>query len=418
MKKFWLLAAIIMLITPQAIVSETQETSDTNQSIPYPKPIVSDEEYMLMPGDSLLVTITGAANYSYITGITFEGKLTLNTPVASLPTMEGTYVPQYDVVAAVPVYGLTLRTAKDSIARAFSRYLRNFRLDLTLIGMRVFDVLVVGEVANPGAVQASPISRVSMVIDEAGGISAIGSRANIELRRQGRLHTKVNLTEFDRTGDSRTNPFVRDGDVVIVPKMEESVVVKGALFGKREYELRIAELTAAREKSSEGLYELLEGDRIADLIQKAGGLTPWADPAYTYVERNGEKLYIDLSKVLADTSDAQNIKLRNGDVLVVPSVNSVVYVQGQVVAPGSFPFQPNLRASDYIGMAGGPLDNASMGNAYVERENVKIGAASEPLIEEGDLIFVPRKVFKFWQDYLEITAVIASLLISYLTLTK
>lgn len=418
MKKFWLLAAIIMLIVPQVAAGETQETADANLSIPYPKPVVSDEEYMLMPGDSLLVTITGAANYSYITGITFEGKLTLNTPVASLPTMDGTYLPQYDIVAAVPVYGLTLKAAKDSIARAFSRYLRNFRLDLTLIGMRVFDVLVVGEVTNPGVVQASPISRVSMVIDEAGGIGAIGSRAKIELRRQGRLHARVNLTEFDRTGDPHTNPFVQDGDVVIVPKMEKTVVVKGAVFGKREYELRVAELTAAREKSSEGLYELLEGERISDLVQKAGGLTPWADPAHSYVERNDEKLFVDLLQVLADTSDAQNIRLKNGDALVVPSVNSVVYVQGQVVAPGSFPFQPNLRPSDYIGMAGGPLDNASMGNAYVERNRVKINATSEPLIEEGDLIFVPRKVFKFWQDYLEITAVLASLLISYLTLTK
>jgi len=418
MKNITLMAIVLIVITAQFAPAEAQATFDKEQETTFPKPIVSEDEYILMPGDSLLVTITGATNYSYITGVTFEGKLTINTPVAVLPTMDGTYVPQYDVVAAIPVYGLTLKAAKDSVARAFSRYLRNFSLDLTLIGMRTFDVLVVGEVSNPGVVRALPIYRVSRVIDEAGGINAIGSRAKIELRRQGRLHARVNLTQFDRTGDPFTNPFVQDGDAVIVPKMEQSVVVKGAVFGKREYELRVAELTAAREKSSEGLYELLEGERVTGLIQKAGGLTPWADPVNTYIERNDEKLYIDLSYVLTDTNDAQNIKLKNGDVLVVPSVNSVVYVQGQVVAPGSFPFQPNLRASDYIGMAGGPLDNASMGSAYVKRGNTRIDADSEPLVEEGDVIFVPRKVFKFWQDYLEITAVIASLLISYLTLTK
>ncbi|UCD06419.1 MAG: SLBB domain-containing protein [candidate division WOR-3 bacterium] len=418
MKNITLMAIALIAITAQFAPAETQATPDIEQEITFPKPIVSEDEYILMPGDSLLVTITGAANYSYVTGVTFEGKLTLNMPVATLPTMDGTYVPQYDVVAAIPVYGLTLKTAKDSVARAFSRYLRNFSLDLTLIGMRTFDVLVVGEVTNPGVVRALPIYRVSRVIDEAGGINAIGSRAKIELRRQGRLYATVNLTQFDRTGDPLTNPFVQDGDAVIVPKMEHSVVVKGAVFGKREYELRVAELTAAREKSSEGLYELLEGERVTDLIQKAGGLTPWADPVNAYIERNDEKLYIDLSYVLADTNDAQNIRLKNGDVLVVPSVNSVVYVQGQIVAPGSFPFQPNLRASDYIGMAGGPLDDASMGSSYVKRGNTRIDTDSDPLVEEGDVIFVPRKVFKFWQDYLEITAVLASLLISYLTLTK
>ena len=200
--------------------------------------------------------------------------------------------------------------------------------------------------------------------------------------------------------------------------MDKSVVVKGAVFGKREYELRVAQLTAARERSSEGLYELLEGERVADLIVKAGGLTPWADPLSTYVERDNEKLYIDLSKVMADVTDAQNIKLKNGDVLVVPSVNSVIYVQGQVVNPGSFPFQPNLHAADYIGIAGGPLTDASMSSAYVKRGTKKISVSENPLVEEGDVIYVPRQIFKFWQDYLEITAVIASLLISYLTLTQ
>jgi|GEM_PF-511577 len=394
-----------------------EAASATKDITEYPKPLVTDQ-YMLMPGDSLLVTITGATNYSYITGVTYEGKITLNMPVTSVPTMQGTYLPQYDVVAAIPIYGLSIQTARDSVAKGFSKYLRNIEVDLTLLGMRQFDVLVVGEVVNPGIVQALPISRVSSVIDQAGGINAIGSRAMIELRRRGKFHAPVNLTEFDRSGNTRTNPYVQDGDVIIVPQMEQSVVVKGAVFGKREYELRVAQLTAARERSSEGLYELLVGERIADLIIKAGGLTPWADPLRTYVERENEKLYVNLTEILADADSPQNLRLQHGDVIVVPSVNSVVYVQGQVVSPGSFPFQPNLRASDYIGIAGGPLGDASMGSAYVKRGTKKIDASDEPLIEEGDVIFVPRQVFKFWQDYLEITAVVASLLISYLTLTR
>lgn len=407
----------LILICVSTSTAEKKGLPDPGQESSFPKPVVS-EDYVLMPGDSLLVTITGATNYSYISAVTFEGKITLNMPVASMPTLEGTYVPQYDVVAAIPVYGLSLKSAKDSVARAFSRYLRNFSVDLTLIGMRIFDVLVVGEVVNPGVVQALPVSRVSMVIEEAGGISSIGSRARIKLRRYGNVYLQVNLTEFERTGAVSVNPFVQDGDVIIVPPMENSVVVKGAVFGKREYELRVAELTAAREKSSEGLYELLEDERVSDLINKAGGLTPWADPVNAYIERSEEKLYINLSQVLADTSSAQNIKLEPGDILIVPSINSVVYVQGHVVNPSSYAFQPNLRASDYIGIAGGPLADASMGGAYVKRGNKKLDLSNDPLIQEGDVIFVPRQVFKFWQDYLEIPAVVASLLISYLTLTK
>lgn len=383
----------------------------------FPKPIVTDD-YVLMPGDSLLVTITGATNYSYLTGVTYEGKITLNMPVASLPTMQGTYVPQYDVVAAVPIYGLSLKTARDSVARAFSRYLRNVGIDLTLLGMRTFDVLVVGEVSNPGVVRALPIHRVSMVIEGAGGINAIGSRSRIALKRNGANFATADLMEFDRSGDVRTNPFVHDGDIIVVPQMERSVVIKGAVFGKREYELRVAELTAAREKSSEGLYELIEGDRIADLVIRAGGLTPWSDPEKAYIERNNEKLYVNLQAVLDDPKGSRNIAMQHGDVLIVPSVNSVVYVQGQVASPGPYPFQPNLHAQDYIGVAGGPLSDASISSAHVRRNGKRIPVRENPLVEEGDIIQVPRQVFKFWQDYLEIGAVAASLLISYLTLTK
>ncbi|MBE0433848.1 SLBB domain-containing protein [candidate division WOR-3 bacterium] len=408
---------LMILFLSVAGLQATTAGSPPESTADFPKPIIS-EDYVLMPGDSLLVTITGATNYSYLTGVTYEGKVTLNMPVASLPTIQGTYVPQYDVVAVVPIYGLSLKTARDSVAKAFSRYLKNVRVDLTLMGMRTFDVLVAGEVRNPGVVRALPIHRVSMVIEHAGGISAIGSRSQIALKRNGVSFATVDLLEFDRSGDVRTNPFVHDGDVIIVPQMERSVVVKGAVFGKREYELRVAELTAAREKLSEGLYELIEGDRIADLVIRAGGFTPWADPEKAYIERDNEKLYVSLQAVLDEPEGPRNIAMQHGDVLVVPSVNSVVYVQGQVAIPGPYPFQPNLHAQDYIGVAGGPLSDASMSSAHVKRNGQRIPVRENPPIEEGDLIQIPRQVFKFWQDYVEIGAVVASLLISYLTLTK
>jgi len=106
------------------------------------------------------------------------------------------------------------------------------------------------------------------------------------------------------------------------------------------------------------------------------------------------------------------MEMLDGDVLVIPSVNAIVYVQGQVTAPGAYSFQPNLKAMDYIGLAGGPLAEAHLGGAYVVREKERISIRKDPIIIEGDRIYVPRLIFKFWQDYVEIGAVIASLLMS------
>ncbi len=380
------------------------------------KPIISDE-YILMPGDSLLITITGGTNYSYVTGVTYEGKVTINMPVTSMPNPQELSIIKYDIVAAVPIYGMSLKNAKDSLRCVFLKYFRNIKVDITLLAMRQFIVFVVGEVKNPGMVRAYPVDRVSTVIQRAGGVTTVGSRSKIEQKRSNALLQLVNLENFEKTGDTDINPYVQDGDLILVPRMEQSVIIRGAVFGKREYELRVAELTAARERTSEGLYELNQGERVTEMISKAGGITPWADMKSVYVQRDTAKLYIDLGRVLSNENDEDNILLEDGDILIIPSLNAIVYVQGQVVNPGAFPFQANLKTSDYIGLAGGPMGDAHLSGVTIYRNKEKISGKKDPIIEQGDRIMVPRLVFKFWQDYLEIGAVFASLLISYLTLT-
>jgi protein involved in polysaccharide export with SLBB domain len=417
------LIIIIIFAIPLLINAQTDQSSISSTDIDMSadisvleKPIIS-EEYILMPGDKLLVTITGATNYSYTTGITYEGKVMIRIPVTSMPTAQGVYVPQYDIVNAVPVHNLTLKSAKDSLRHVFLKYFRNIKVDITLLGMRRFTVFVVGEVKRPGMVRAYPVDRVSTAIKRAGGITTVGSRTKIKLKRKGELYKVANLEEFEKTGNTENNPYVQDGDLIVVLRMEKSIIIKGAVFGKRGYELRVAELTAARERTSEGLYELEQGERVSDVISKAGGITPWADMQSVYIQRDSVKIKINLANVLSNMNVEDNIVLENGDVLVIPSVNAIVYVQGQVVNPGAFTFQPMLRASDYIGLAGGPIGDAHMSGLRIYRDKKKISGKNDPIIEQGDRIMVPRQIFKFWQDYVEIGTVFASLLIAYLTLT-
>lgn len=427
MRKATLISAFFCLLVSTVLSAQTDKTVELGMDLEMSgleEPIVPGE-YTLMPGDSLLITITGATNYSYMTGVTYEGKVTINIPVTSTPTAQGIFIPQYDVVEAVELHGLTLESAKDSLRNVFLQYFRNIHVDITLIGMRRFTVFLVGEVKKPGKVYAWPVDRVSVVIARAGGIAPAGSRSRIELRRNDEAHRIVDLEEFERTGNREVNPFVQDGDLIYVPRMAQSVVVNGAVFGKREYELLQPDVAGegtnmppVRVRMSEGLYELIKGETVLDIIIKAGGTTPWTDLENAYIERQEQKIMINLAEVFADENSGYNILMEDGDRLYVPSVPTVVYVQGQVVNPGSFLFQPNLRASDYIGLAGGPLAEANMTAAYVLRGEKRLPVKDDPIAEYGDRIVIPRVTFKFWQDYVEITAVIASLLISYLTLIK
>lgn len=384
-------------------------------------PIIT-EQYILMPGDNILVIITGATNYSYRTTVTYEGKVTISIPVTSMTTAEGIYVPKYDIVSAVPIYNLSLKSAKDSLKNVFLKYFRNIDVDITLFNMRTFTVFVAGEVKRPGIAFAKPIDRVSTIIDTVGGVAAIGSRSQIELRRKGRFFKLVDLEEFERTGNLKVNPCVQDGDLIYVPRIKKSVIVIGAIFGKKEYGVTEptptaeTEISASAAKTNEGLYELIEGETVSDIIAKVE-ITPWADLTNVYIKRNDQSIPVNLANVFADENCEENIEMEDGDVLHIPLVNTVVYVEGHVANPGSFTYQPNMKTSDYIGLAGGPKSGASMSGAYVQRNEKKIALKDDPIIEQGDKIFVPRQIIIFWQDYLEIGAVVASLLISYLTLT-
>ena len=229
----------------------------------------------------------------------------------------------------------------------------------------------------------------------------------------------IAIDVFEKTGNGNYNPYVQYGDVIYIPKMQKSVIVKGAVYGKElktEPRIKSFETAYTMKKISEDFYELVDGERVSDLLAKAHGVTPRADLQSAYVERNGKQINVNLYDVLVNDASTLNIMLENNDVLVVPATNACVYVEGQVVNPGPFDYQPNLKANDYIGLAGGPLVEANMGGAYIVRGKKRLSVRKNPVIEQGDRIYVPRQIFRFWQDYVEIASVAATILISYLTL--
>ncbi len=394
------------------IVETPASVSTASEVIGLESPIIS-EEYKLFPGDGLLVTITGKSNYSYHTIVTYEGKITINLPVGSTISEQGLVIPRYDVVNTVKVSDLTIKSAQETLSNIFNNYLKSVSVKLTLLSMRQGAVFVSGEVQNPGVYYVSPIERVSQVINKAGGLTTIGSKANITLIRKGTETKTIDLEKFERTGDLTNNPFIETGDIIIVPKVQGIVTVKGAVFGRGETKLRHSVLTTEKERISEGVYELKPNDRISDMINKAGGVTPWADLTAGYIERldtngkHGIKIPVDLYNILFENDSTKNLLMRNGDILVIPPQNTLVYVQGEVIKPGAFSFLPNLKSSDYIGQAAGPTNYANMRKAHIRRGTKKISLKKDPIVEPGDIIYVPRITFKWWQDYATIISAIA-----------
>jgi protein involved in polysaccharide export with SLBB domain len=408
MRQIWRINLLILIIS----LSFAQVTkSPTNELVGVEGPIIA-ERYILMPGDNLLVTIIGKTTYSYSTFVTYDGKVTINIPMSGIMASSENK-PYSEVIDAVKVSELTLQQAQDSINKVFAHYFRDTKIKLTLTGIRTGTVFVTGEVEKPGTYNAFPTERVSSVIERAGGLTPVGSKSKIQLIRNGQLATAVNLELFEMTGELSANPFVESGDIIVVPAMTAQVYVKGAVFGRGEYKLRASALTTEKERISEGIYELNPGDRVTDIIAKAGGITPWADLNACYIERlavgsnERKKIPLNLNKIILEKDHSSNIEMRASDILVIPPINTLVYVEGEVDDPGSFLFTPNQRASHYIGQAGGPTNVANLKKAYVQRGGQRFSIRTDPLIEPGDIIYVPRLTFKWWQDYVTILSSIA-----------
>jgi protein involved in polysaccharide export with SLBB domain len=388
-------------------------------------PIVSTT-YVLMPGDGVLVTVAGGLAYSYPAMVTYEGKLTISIVTDPAHPEDASSL---QIVDAVNISGLTIKVAQDSLSRVFGRYYRDVTVKLTLTSMRQVVVFIIGEVQSPGVYYAFPVERVSQVLNRAGGLTALGSKTSIQLTRNGRLASIVNVEKFENEGDVTTNPFVESGDRILVPIVTGSVTVKGAVYGRGDYRIRTSALTTEKERVSEGVYELNPGDRVLDLIRRAGGITPWADLSTVYISRRDPRhpssrvrIDIDLTQALFHNDSTANQLLQNDDALVVPPINTLVYVEGEVVKPGSFLHTPNLKYSDYVGMAGGPTPYAHPSVAFVLRAGRHIAARSDPVIEPGDIVMMPRVGLKWWQDYVQILSAIgvpvAASVVSYLLATR
>lgn len=400
--------------------SETQEIGEGLE-----RPIVSDD-YLLHPGDSLMVIISGRTHFSFVTLVAPEGKIFLQIPSETILRSEklGNFQNPFEIIGEVPLDGLSIKEARELLNKEYSRYYKGIQTSLILVAFRRFKVFVVGEVFRPGIYTATPVTRVSEVVNWA-KLKGTASRGRIELQQRGDVASLVDLHRFEMTGDPTSNPFVEDGDVISVPPMKESVTVMGAVYGSGVYELRVSALTAEQTRSSEGNYELEAGERVSDVIQKAGGVTPWADLSHSYIERSNpdpthrKRIPVELHHILIGEDPSKDIELVNGDLLVIPSLEDKVYVEGAVNEPGSYLFQPNMTVKEYIGQAGGPTERAKLSNTKVKRANGSLFKESEVTeIKRGDTIIVSRIRFKWWEDYLTVATAATSLVIAWLTISK
>jgi polysaccharide biosynthesis/export protein len=171
-----------------------------------------------------------------------------------------------------------------------------------------------------------------------------------------------------------------------------------------------------------GLYALNQPSTVLEALARAGGLftsrfsgttEELADLKHSFLVRDGELMPVDFYKLLREGDLSQNIYLRSGDYIYLPSaLSQQIYVLGAVNKPRSVGFMDQVTLVSSIASAFDVTEDA-----YAERVLIVRGRFTEPQVavvdyqailqgrrpdvalEPGDIVWVPDSPWYDLQEY-------------------
>jgi protein involved in polysaccharide export with SLBB domain len=303
--------------------------------------------------------------------------------------------------------------------------------DTIVVPLKGNRVEIQGEVRKPAVLEIREKARLSEIIERAGGFTeGLSHIKPIVVSRLIRDKAEREIIEIVSSSFENKNSNidfdVLPNDIISVPSSgawQQTVVVKGAVVGGivKGVPTESQKLSGGPGEEREGIYPLAGGEKVSDMIKLAGGLTPYADMKAAFISRkdqskkdsNLETISIDLYKMYIEKDFSGDIELKTGDILSIPARKFRVFVTGEVRNPTSFDYRSQLTAMEYVSMAGGPTSRSDLSDIEViKADGSEFDLDEGSIISPGDTIYIPEKLFKFWQDYISISLSITSLLTS------
>jgi protein involved in polysaccharide export with SLBB domain len=293
-------------------------------------------------------------------------------------------------------------------------------------------VSVTGEVTRPGQYETIAMGSdgfcVSDLVELALGTLPSGALDKCYIERIGGDGKKFTINLDLRNEKDTQAPLIR-GDNLVIPSIsafQPMIRLIGEFKGDGVYqrtpvspEGASARIENVQNKS--GIYFLKQGQTVMDVITVTGGVTPQADLRRAHIDRveNGaaKSIPVDLDRLLINGDKSADVALVNGDSLILPALADKVHVFGEVKDPASYVYGPNRRLIDYLGDAGGPTQMAKLTDVSVVRgtankpqimrlnaKNAMRGTSSSgnPVLEPGDIVYVPSKIISGWRDVVQL----------------
>ncbi len=273
-------------------------------------------EYIVGPGDTLTIQLYGNEPATYSLTVERDGRI------------------NFPKLGPIMVSGMTYDAARAAIEHRVNQQLIGTRVSVTMGDLRSIRVFVLGEAEKPGSYTVSGLSTMTNALFVSGGVKKIGSLRNIQLKRNGKLVTVLDLYDLLLHGDTSGDRQLMPGDVIFIPPIGSTVSVDGSVRRPAIYELKT-------EKS------------VAEAVDVAGGLAPDADEKRIQVERIQPSRLREMIDVDLLSKEGAATLVANGDKLRVPAIRPTlensVQLSGFVFRPGSFEYHQGMRLSDVLG---------------------------------------------------------------------
>lgn len=308
------------------------------------------DNYILAPGDEVIVDIWGNVITSITATLTPDGSI-------NIPDLGPVYLAGQSVAKAEK----SLKEYLSKIYSGISDPTPGTFVKLALGKIRSISVNVVGDVKMPGSYTLPSLSTIASVMYLAGGPSKIGTIREIKLYRRNKLVSTFDLYEFMIRGVFDTNLRLEDNDVIAVGPYAGIATLEGGVKRPMRYEVK-------------------NGESLDNVLACAGGFAEDAYSGLVHIERisaNADKTGAVATSFDVPKDRFSTFQVLGGDKITVlkneKRFDNKVKIAGAVWRPGSYSIAADGNEKgvstlrQLITAAGGVKEEAYLPKAYIVR---------------------------------------------------
>jgi polysaccharide export outer membrane protein len=237
--------------------------------------------------------------------------------------------------------------------------------DYLVVGTLGKLVTIAGAIKRPMTYELLPNEQLSHLLRYAGGYNADALASNTQVQRYIGKNQSLLSVQWDSLQALKQDFLLNNGDAVNIGNvnqdLENKIEVKGPVYFP-------------------GVYPLIAGERVTNLIQKAGGLKEQILLKRAYVvrtEKDDTRKYIPLNvaSLLENPNSEGNMALKKNDVLLLYTEAQFidtfkVSVNGEIKNPVNLSFREGLTLGDVLVLGGGLKISAELTKIEIARSGI------------------------------------------------